>query len=196
MRRISPLLLLPLALAACQAPAPAAEQPAMTAAAEPSKPDPSSREGKIASATAAAPASVSSAATVMDMGADMKLTELRAGTNGWTCLPNIPDTPGEDPMCVDANGVAWLDAWLKKQPPKLTGDGLAYMLQGGSDPSNDDPFAMAPASGTDWVNTPPHVMVLVANPKTLDKMTNDPKSGGPFVMFRGTPYAHVMMPVK
>jgi hypothetical protein len=194
MKRIVPMLLLPLVLAACQAEAPAPEQPASAPAAPPA-PDPSSPEGKIASAMSAAPTAIGSAATIMDMGADMSMTELRAGTNGWTCLPDMPNTPGPDPMCLDAQGVTWVQAWMSKATPKLTADGLAYMLQGGSDPSNDDPFAAAPATGEGWVNTPPHVMILVVNPKSLDTMSNDPNVGGPFVMFRGTPYAHIMMPV-
>ena len=98
-------------------------------------------------------------------------------------------------MCLDEQATAWAMAWTSKTPPKLTADGLAYMLQGGSDPTNDDPFATAPPAGAEWVNTPPHIMVMPVNPKSLDKMSNDPKAGGPFVMFRGTPYAHVMMPV-
>lgn len=195
MKRLSPLLLLSLALAACQPQTPAAEAPP-AAAAEPPKPDPASPEGKIESATSAAPAAISSAATVMDMGADGTMSELRKGTNGWTCLPNLPSTPGPDPMCLDEQAMAWVAAWTSHTPPKLQRDGLAYMLQGGSDPSNDDPFAAAPPAGADWVNTPPHIMVLPVNPKSLDPMSNDPKAGGPFVMFRGTPYAHVMMPVQ
>ena len=123
------------------------------------------------------------------------MNELRAGTNGWTCITNTPVSPKVDPMCMDGSWMTWVDAWTKKATPKITAEGIAYMLQGGQDPSNDDPFASGPAPGTDWVETGPHVMVLPTDPKTLDKMPNDPKAGGPFVMFRGTPYAHLMVPV-
>jgi hypothetical protein len=204
MKRIALLVLAPFAMAACQAKAPAAEQPAMGMAASSeqpamgmaaAKPDLSTAEGKIASAMSAAPMGIASAATIMDMGADMKLTELRKGTNGWTCLPDMQMTPGTDPMCLDEQSVAWMQAWMSHTAPKLNADGLVYMLQGASDASNDDPFAETPPAGADWVNTPPHVMVLPVNPKSLDQMSSDPQSGGPFVMFKGTPYAHVMMPV-
>jgi hypothetical protein len=191
MKRI-PLLLLPLLLAACQPKAEANEQPPAAAPA----PDPNSPVSKIMSATSAGPASISAAAAVMDMGADGSMSELRAGKNGWTCLPDMPNTPGNDPMCLDAQAMAWAGAWMTKATPKLSADGLAYMLQGGSDPSNDDPFATMPSTGMTWVETGPHVMVMPVNARSLDKMSNDPKAGGPFVMFRGTPYAHVMMPVR
>ena len=83
----------------------------------------------------------------------------------------------------------------KKNPPadKM---GFGYMLMGGSDASNTDPFATTPASGQSWVDTGPHVMVLnIGNrfegyPTTPD----DPKR--PFVMFPNTPYAHLMIPVR
>ena len=75
-------------------------------------------------------------------------------------------------------------------------DGLVYMLQGSWDASNTDPFATAPPEGSDWVVTGPHVMVLPANPASLAGMSTDHMSGGPYVMFQGTPYAHLMMPVK
>src|SRR5262249_36048453 len=118
------------------------------------------------------------------------------GTNGWTCITNTPGTPKVDPMCMDAQWMTWVDAWTKHATPKIEGQGIAYMFQGSQDPSNDDPFATAPDPSIGWVETGPHVMILPTDPKSLDKMPNDPKSGGPFVMFRGTPYAHEMVPIK
>ena len=45
------------------------------------------------------------------------MTTLRKGTNGWTCMPDAPDTPGPDPMCFDANAGKWADAWVDHKPP-------------------------------------------------------------------------------
>jgi len=47
-----------------------------------------------------------------------------------------------------------------------------------------------------WVVSPGHVMVLFPDPKALDAYPADPKAGGPWVMWRGTPYAHLMVPVS
>ena len=48
-----------------------------------------------------------------------------------------------------------------KEPP--TGKvGFMYMLAGGTDASNTDPHATGPASGNNWVETGPHVMIVGA----------------------------------
>jgi len=36
---------------------------------------------------------------------------------------------------------------------------------------------------------------LVAEPAQLDSLPTDPNSGSAYVMWKGTPYAHVMVPV-
>ncbi|HEX7978504.1 MAG TPA: hypothetical protein VF461_07880 [Gemmatimonadaceae bacterium] len=149
---------------------------------------------KIASAMSAAPSRIASGATIAEIGADGKVVVLRPGTNGFTCFPDDPNTPKSDPICADKMWSQWYDAWMAKKPPMIKQVGIAYMLQGASDASNTDPFATKPAAGAEWVNTPAHTMVIVPDPKQLDSYPSDPKSGGPFVMFKGTPYAHLMVP--
>src|SRR4029079_19006041 len=119
---------------------------------------------------------------------------LRAGTNGFTCFPDDPHTPAPDPICADKAWGQWFEACMANKQPMLKQVGIAYMLRGSSDASNTDPFAMKPAAGQSWVVTPAHTMVIVPDPKQLDAYPSDPKSGGPFVMFKGTPYAHLMVP--
>jgi hypothetical protein len=60
---------------------------------------------------------------------------LRKGSNDWTCVPDDPSSPGNDPMCLDPNAMEWLHAYVGKKPPpdKI---GFIYMLQGGWDFSN------------------------------------------------------------
>jgi hypothetical protein len=72
--------------------------------------------------------------------------------------------------------------------------GLAYMLTGGSDASNTDPFATEPAAGEELMTSPPHVMILL--PEELDQtvFSTDHHSGDPWIMWAGTPYEHIMMP--
>ena len=55
----------------------------------------------ISSAMSAAPKQVGVAATIMAIGADGKMRTLRQGSNGFTCMPDNPTTPGPDPMCMD-----------------------------------------------------------------------------------------------
>ena len=46
-----------------------------------------------------------------------------------------------------------------------------------------------------WIESGPHLMRMPKDPSSLDGMTTDFNSGEPYVMFAGTPYAHVMYPV-
>jgi hypothetical protein len=150
----------------------------------------------MASALSAAPASIARHAAVMMPAADGSMKELRKGSNGFTCMPDNPVTPGPDPMCADANAMQWAAAWIGHKPPAAVKVGLMYMLAGGTDASNMDPYATAPAKGGEWVKTGPHVMV-VGSP-SLNKLypsSDKPDTSKPYVMFGGTPYAHVMMPI-
>ncbi|MCC6313654.1 MAG: hypothetical protein IT337_06545 [Thermomicrobiales bacterium] len=152
---------------------------------------------KIATAMSAAPSSVSAKATILDsvMDAAGKPIVLRQGSNGWTCMPDFAATPRPDPMCLDQVWMGWAEARMTHTTPNKTAPGLAYMLQGGSDASNTDPFATEPAAGDDWVNSGPHIMVLLPDPLDQTVFSTDPNSGGPWIMWPGTPYEHIMMPV-
>jgi hypothetical protein len=154
-----------------------------------------SSASKISSALSAAPRAIASNASVVEMGADGKMVTLRQGTNGWVCVPDDPGTPGPDPMCMDKTWQAWLDAYMAKKPPRTRQIGIAYMLAGGADASNTDPYAQKPAPGQKWVMSPAHTMVLLPDPKALESYPSDPSTGGPYIMWKGTPYAHLMVPV-
>jgi len=150
----------------------------------------------VTSATSAAPAAVAKTATVIDVGKDGAVRTVRKGTGGFTCMADNPATPGPDPMCMDANALEWATAWMKKQPPPQK-VGFMYMLEGGTDASNTDPYAAAPNAGNHWVKTGPHVMVVGA-PDMLKSYpaSPDPDTSQPYVMWAGTPYAHLMIPVR
>src|SRR5262249_1140927 len=97
---------------------------------------------KIANAASAAPASISAKATVLDYPAKegMAPEVLRAGTNGWSCFPDMPDTKGNDPLCIDEPWMKWLDAYLTKKTPQIPRVGIGYMTApGGGWQSNTDP---------------------------------------------------------
>lgn len=156
---------------------------------------------KIADATSAAPASVSANAAVMDwpMTPGGQMQQLRPGTNGWVCYPTTPivyeNGARRDAMCVDQEFQGWAGALMGKTAPAPKRAAVAYMLQGDAGASNTDPYATAAKPDNDWVISGPHVMVIVPNPATLDGLPTDPKNGGPWVMWKGTPYAHIMVPV-
>jgi len=166
--------------------------PAKKAAAKPSDAE------LIASAMKAAPESVAKGATIVSMEADGKMRTIRQGKNGFTCMPDNPATPGPDPMCMDANAMAWAHAWMGHQTPPTGKVGFMYMLEGGTDASNIDPYATKPTSQNDWVKTGPHIMIVGADPSFYDMYPKspDPDTSVPYVMWAGTPYQHLMAPVK
>lgn len=146
----------------------------------------------VQNATSAAPPSVSKDATVMDGTGKV----LRQGSNGWTCMPDNPAAPNNAPMCLDSAWLSFADALMNKRPPTVKSIGIAYMLQGDMPVSNTDPYATAPTPTNQWVqNSGPHIMMIVPDPKQLDALPTDPENGGPWVMWKGTPYAHIMVPV-
>ena len=152
------------------------------------------RAQKIAFAISAGPAEISRHATIMDMSDMSKPKQLRAGTNGWVCYYMV--FWGSDAMCLDKEWQKWAEAWMNKTDLKIETTGIGYMLRGDNGGSNTDPYATGPTADNQWVKSPPHIMVLNADSKMLDAYPTDPKSGGPWVMWKGTPYAHVMVPVS
>ncbi len=144
----------------------------------------------IAKAMSAAPASVSKDATIMEVTADGKMNQLRAGTNGWMCMV---DGDG-NPMCLDKEWQAWADGWVNKKDPQVKGIGVAYMLRGDTGASNTDPYAKKATPDNKWVVSGPHMMVITPDVSQLDSLPTDPWNGGPWVMWKGTKYAHIMMP--
>ena len=190
--RLALILLAATSLVSCQNKAETPAAPAASGSAAPV-----AANDPIASAESAAPASVAKAAAIVTMGADGKITELRKGTNGFTCMPDAPDTPGPDPMCFDANAREWVMAWAGHKAPPTDKAGVMYMLAGGTDASNTDPYATKPTEGSDWLHTGPHMM-LVGSQSSLAGYPSgpNPDTKAPYVMWAGTPYAHLMIPVS
>jgi hypothetical protein len=154
-------------------------------------------EQMIASAMQAAPVSVAKEATIVAIEAGGKIRELRKGTNGFTCIPDNPESPGPDPMCGDKNAMEWAQAWIDHKQPPANKVGFMYMLAGGTDASNTDPYAARPQPGNNWVETGAHVMIVGAA-KQMEGYPREakPDTAQPYVMWAGTPYEHLMIPVK
>ncbi len=149
-------------------------------------------ERLIAHARSAAPAAVGADATVV-IGGEV----VSEGNNGWTCLPEVM-AGDKAAVCIDATWGEMMGAIGAKAPYAATGVGISYMLQGdppGGGVSNSDPYHEDPTSADDYVETGPHLMIIVPK-ELLEGITDDPSSGGPYVMWGDTDYAHIMVPVK
>ncbi|MEX0406799.1 hypothetical protein ABGN05_14115 [Aquibium sp. LZ166] len=147
----------------------------------------------IGDALSAAPPQIAANAKVMTMEGET----LKEGDGAYTCFPGVEGGPG--PMCLDSEWMRWADAWMnKKDSFQPNGVGLAYMLAGdmpGGGASNIDPFAMEATPDNEWVTEGPHLMVILPDPAALEAIPTDPDAGVPYVMWKGTPYAHIMVPV-
>ena len=174
----------------------------------------------VAEALLAAPPPVTDGATVCGWADDGKLTLARSGTGPYTCVSSgafslrmgKPPLPYPDPMCMDQNAWAFLQAvWAEKNPlkpekPYPTAPGLVWMLAGmnvdkgavvvgASEVAVVEPAAGAAGGGTFQMS--PHVMIMplpvaqtsAALPTKYD--LHHPL--GPWIMAAGTPYEHLMM---
>ena len=155
-------------------------------------------EEMVQNAMSAAPEAVGRNATIVTMDAQGKMRTLQEGTTNFTCFPDDPTTPANDPMCVDENGLAWAEAWMNKEEPPEGKVGFGYMLAGGGTPSNVDPFATEPPGGAEYLQEPPHVMIFNMGelPQDYPDPGENPDTSQPWVMWGGTPYEHLMIPVE
>ena len=146
----------------------------------------------IKSAMSAGPESLAAHATIKAWDG----TVLREGSNGWICLPDNADTPGADPWCINGAWGNFLEAITAKKDPSYDSVGVAYMLAGDTAVSNTDPFATEFTNDADWVdNLGAHLMVLVPGEGSLKGYSEDAHNGGPWIMWPGTPYEHLMIPI-
>jgi hypothetical protein len=82
----------------------------------------------------------------------------------------------------------------KAPPPDKTG--FIYMQAGDTGTSNHDAHA---TDKSHWVQTGPHVMIVGKAAREMTGLypkTSDPDPSQPYVMFPGTPYEHLMLPVQ
>jgi len=151
---------------------------------------PTSEPAYLAKVKTAAPEQIVNKASIVMME-DGKPRSLQAGSNGYTCMIG----PDGTPFCADENGMTWLKATMAKEdPPNKVG--FIYMLAGDTGTSNHDPQQRE--SHQHWVQTGPHVMIVGP---AVKEMTGYPRTADvadaaqPYVMFPGTPYEHLMLPV-
>jgi hypothetical protein len=147
-----------------------------------------STQAKIARALAAGPSGVVKDARIVDTDAQGKTRVLREGNNGFTCMPGNPKVVGEPPMCVDAASLQWFaDFKAHKPKPTNTAPGITYMLAGATQRSDSDPHDQTSPAMT----IGPHWMIMWPfDPKTSG-LPAAYKPTGAFIMWAGTPYAHV-----
>ena len=165
-----------------------------------------SAEWQLWAYSTAAPSFIGETATILDGDNNV----LREGTNGWTCLAanprgmSDPENGWNDPyeampLCGDEEVFKWIGAYRTGETPQLERDTYVWMLHGDKGEDNSTPFVRNQADAEDpanWIESGPHLMLMPKDPASLDNFTSDFTTGSPYNMFRGTKYAHLMIPAE
>ena len=152
-----------------------------------------SEKEQTALAISGAPPHIAKEAGIMIYGADGKLTEIKKSANGFTCIPSVMNLPDPDPMCMDTAVQQWLTDLMNNAPkPTNTVPGIAYMARGGSHFEKDRKVVMS-GDGAKIMKEPPHWMVMWPFDAAATKLPTAPNPSGVYIMFEGSPYAHLMV---
>jgi hypothetical protein len=164
---------------------------ANSAHALPTEEIPTSEPEYLAKVKTGAPEQIVANSTITMKLKDGTTKTLQSGKNGFTCMINGDGTP----LCADENAVAWMKAiGAKTEPPNKVG--FIYMLDGDTGANNE--AAHGRASHQHWVQTGPHVMIvgpMVKDMPGYSRTVDVADATQPYVMFPGTPYEHLMLPV-
>jgi hypothetical protein len=155
-----------------------------------SKPD----AEKIASALQAGPKFVTRKATVLDWptspGGEFRI--LRAGANGWTCLPGFPEGAHDEPGCYDQVFLQFLKDSIAGRTPNLQSVGISYMYGGKWVPNKSH----AMGSGNEF-HVGPHIMIIGPDQKMMQTLNQDGSNGEPYVNhLPGHPELFLVIPIR
>jgi hypothetical protein len=153
-----------------------------------------SKEELIKLAMSAAPSHISKDAAILIPGEDGKLTEVRKGTNGFTCIPDVDGMPTPDPICADPAAWQWVNDLMSGAPkPTNSVPGISYMAKGGWHFEKDGKILMKNEPGAKAVKEPAHWMVFWPFDKKTVGLPTMPSNFGVYIMWEDTPYAHLMV---
>ena len=162
-------------------------------------------EEQITQAVLPLPNDLRASATVLGYGADGKLTTLRTGTGGMTCLANNPQSPRFHVACYHKSMDPFMARGRELRTQGVQGDqvdsvrfrearegkiklptqpSVLYSLTGAKD-------AYDPATKT-AKGTPLFVVYIPYATSETTGLSAVPQRGTPWVMNAGTPKAHIM----
>jgi hypothetical protein len=147
-----------------------------------------STQAEIASAISAGPQEITRDATIAKMDAKGNMRVIRRGTNEWTCMPGDPNSVADPPMCEDKASMQWDYAFRRHLPKPLnTVPGITYMLAGAEQRSDSDPYDKSSPP----IKIGPHWMIMWPFDPKLTGLPTQHKATGAYIMWAGSPYAHV-----
>ena len=149
---------------------------------------------KIASALQAGPEFITRNATVLDWptSPSTEFRVLRAGRNGWTCLPGFPGATHDEPGCFDRVFLQFNKDSMAGRTPDVQRIGISYMYGGKWVPNKSH----AMGSGDEF-RVGPHIMILGLDQKMLQTLNQDGSNGEPYVNhLPGHPELFLVIPIR
>jgi hypothetical protein len=74
--------------------------------------------------------------------------------------------------------------------------GVAYTMAGDPLLNIDNPLETDPNDGGVWRQERAHIMLLFPDMNVVADLPRNPFAGGPYIMWRGTPMEHVILPME
>jgi hypothetical protein len=146
------------------------------------------KEAKIARAMSSAPAEIARSAKIVDRDAKGNLVVLREGNNGFTAMPGNPRVVGDVAMCANEAAMQWLADFSARKPrPTNKEPGIIYMLAGGTQRSDSDPFDTTSKP----IKIGPHWMIMWPFDGKTTGLPTKHKATGAYIMWSGSPWAHL-----
>lgn len=163
-------------------------------------------EQQIATAVLPLPQEFRAAATVMGYGAAGRLTRLREGTGPFTCLASDPKVDRFHVACYHRSLEPFMARGRALRASGVTGDAVDSTrfreVRAGTLPMPQHPAALysltgpagrvVPATGTPAGARPLFVIYIPGATAESTGLSAQPAQGTPWIMFPGTPKAHIM----
>lgn len=164
---------------------------------------------QIAAAVLPLPAEMRASASVLGYGADGTLTTLRKGTGGMTCLARDPKAPQFHVACYHDSMEPFMARGRELRASGVTGtqvdtvrfrEAKAGKLRLPSQPASL--YSLTGGTGFDpKTGTAPgakglYVVYIPYATTASTGLSDKPQDGGPWIMFPGTPKAHIMFVPK
>jgi hypothetical protein len=149
---------------------------------------------KIASAMQAGPKFVTQNATVLDWPSSPagEFRVLRAGTNGWTCLPGRAGAAHDEPGCFDRVFLEFMKDSMAGRTPNVQSVGISYMYDGFWVPNKSHPMG-----SENEFHVGPHIMIIGLDQKIMQTLNHDGSNGEPYVNhLPGRSELYMVIPIR
>ena len=160
-----------------------------------------SAERQIALAVLPLPQEFRASATVLGYGADARLEQLRAGTGPFTCLASDPRSDRFHVACYHRSLEPFMARGRALRASGVTGDQVDSVrfreVRSGTLRMPNQPAALYSLTGPTATGARPlFVMYVPGATSTSTGLSAQPAEGTPWIMFPGTPKAHIMLTAR